>query len=170
MQWYYSKNSTQLGPVSDAELLTKLASGEVLRTDMVWREGMPDWVAASTVPELAVPVPGVTQEAPALRQSGGNAPASPYASPVASQYAPGILIPNYLWQSIVVTIFCCWPCGIPAIVYAAKVDGLKMSGNINGAMEASANAKKWCFISLFSWIGIMVLYGIFAAFMVASQH
>ena len=138
-------------------------------TDMVWREGMPDWVAASTVPELSVAVPGVPQAAPTLRQPGRVAQASPYVSPVASPYAPGMLIPNYLWQSIVVTIFCCWPCGIPAIVYAAKVDGLKLSGNINGAMEASANAKKWCYISLFSWIGVMVLYGIFAAFMFVSQ-
>jgi GYF domain 2 len=35
MQWYYSKNSMQLGPVSQAELLAKVASGEILRSDIL---------------------------------------------------------------------------------------------------------------------------------------
>jgi hypothetical protein len=169
MQWYYAKNSNQLGPISDAELLSKISSGEVLPSDMVWREGLTDWVAASSVPELVVSVPGIPQET-TLRQMPGMVQPTPYAPPgVSSSYVPGMVIPNYLWQSIVVTIFCCWPCGIPAIVYSAKVDGLKNSGNIQAAIEASANAKKWCFISLFSWIGIFVIYAIFAIIVAVSQ-
>ena len=81
-----------------------------------------------------------------------------------------VMIPNYLWQSIVVTILCCWPCGIPAIVYAAKVDGLKLQGNINGAMEASANAKKWCIISLVGFGAAIGLYILFVVLAVASSN
>ena len=77
------------------------------------------------------------------------------------QQTPGLPIPNYLWQSIVVTILCCWPFGIPAIVYAAKVDGLKSRGDIAGAMEASANAKKWCLVAVVSWVVIIVLWLVF---------
>ncbi|MDF7801231.1 CD225/dispanin family protein [Pontiellaceae bacterium B1224] len=55
-------------------------------------------------------------------------------------------IPNYLWQSIVVTILCCWPVGIPAIIFAAKVNGLVAQGKIQEAQEASAKAKMWCWI------------------------
>lgn len=66
MQWYYSNNATQLGPVPDAELRAKLASGEVGDSDLVWREGMKDWLPVSSVPELRV-----------VPQGGGN----PYQSP-----------------------------------------------------------------------------------------
>ena len=54
MQWYYSNNATQMGPVTDAELRAMLASGKVNATDMVWQEGMKDWLPASSVPGLCV--------------------------------------------------------------------------------------------------------------------
>lgn len=160
MQWYYSKNNTQLGPVSQDELRAKLASGEVSQSDMVWREGMTDWQPASGMAELAVMPAG----APPLP---GAAP-SPYAPPAMAAGQAGAVIPNYLWQSIVVTIFCCWPLGIPAIVYAAKVDGMKARGDIQGAMAASANAKKWCWISLIGWVVVIGLYAAFVAIMMVS--
>ncbi len=159
MQWYYSKNGTQLGPVAQGELTSKLASGEVSPSDLVWKDGMADWIPASQVPELRV-IPAAPS-APAM--SGGPAPASvsPYSAPV-SPYAPtsnpNQEIPNYLWQSIVVTIFCCWPLGIPAIVFAAKVDGLKARGDIAGAMAASANAKRWTWIAFGLGLTAIVIY------------
>ncbi len=156
MQWHYSKNGTQLGPVSEGELLAKLASGEVCATDLVWKEGMADWRPAGKVAELAlVPVAH-----------------SPYAPPA---YAPapmpgGASIPNYLWQSIVVTIFCCWPLGIPAIVYAAKVDGLRARGDVAGALAASSSAKTWCIVAAGIWLGLVVVWILFAgATMVFSR-
>jgi hypothetical protein len=158
MQWYYSKQSTQLGPVSLDELRAKLASGEVSGSDMVWREGLPDWRPASSMPELLVSV-----ATPPVVPVTGGVVNSPYSPPVAAPAQfPGMNIPNYLWQSIVVTILCCWPLGIPAIVYAAKVDGLKARGDINGAMSASASAKMWCMIAVGSWLAIIVVYVIFA--------
>ena len=75
-------------------------------------------------------------------------------------------VPNYLWQSIVVTILCCWPLGIPAIVYAAKVDGLSARGDIQGAMSASASAKRWCWIALGAWGVVVAIYLIIAVLMV----
>lgn len=153
MQWYYSKNSTQLGPISEAEIREKIASGEIGAADMVWKEGMSDWLPVSGVPDLSTSLS--TQQPPMMGQP------SPYQPPASSPYQPmaaGGDIPNYLWQSIVVTILCCWPLGIPAIVYAAKVDGMKARGDIQGAMEASANAKKWCIISLVCWAVLIVLY------------
>lgn len=162
MQWYFSKNGTQLGPVSLDELRAKLASGEVTGADMVWREGFPDWRRASEIQELMVaPVvsPVVLQTPPPQVAMQG----SPYQAPVSSPAFPGMMIPNYLWQSIVVTIFCCWPLGIPAIVYAAKVDGMKARGDIQGAMTASANAKMWCWVAVGSWLVLIVIYILFAA-------
>jgi hypothetical protein len=159
MQWYYSKNSAQLGPITLDELKAKLASGEVAPSDVVWREGMQDWRPAGTLPELAV-APSVAQPVSASPATGQLAESSPYRAPGTVSHAPGMPIPNYLWQSIVVTIFCCWPLGIPAIVYAAKVDGLSARGDTAGAMAASAEAKKWCKIALIAWVVLIVIYGL----------
>ncbi len=164
MQWYFAKNGVQMGPIGIDELKAKLASGEVSGTDMVWREGMPDWRKAGEVQELAV-IPAAPQQV--VPQPTPSASNSPYSTPRApSGYNPGPAIPNYLWQSIVVTVLCCVPFGIPAIVYAAKVDGLKARGDIQGAMAASKNAKMWCLIAMIlGLIGFVVIIAlqVFAA-------
>jgi hypothetical protein len=70
-------------------------------------------------------------------------------------------VESYLVHSILVTFFCCLPLGIPAIVYAARVNNKLAVGDVNGAMEASGQAKTWCWIALiaglvfgFGWIGL----------------
>jgi hypothetical protein len=61
--------------------------------------------------------------------------------------APSQNIPNYLVQSILVTLFCCLPFGIVAIVYAAQVNGKIQAGDVQGALDASGKAKMWSWIS-----------------------
>ena len=51
---------------------------------------------------------------------------------------------NYLAESILVTLFCCMPCGIVGIVKAASVGSLYSQGRYNEAQDASLSAKKWC--------------------------
>lgn len=75
-------------------------------------------------------------------------------------------IPNYLWQSIVVTVLCCLPLGIPAIVYASKVNNALMQGNQAAAKQASDSAKMWCIISLVAGVvgvGLYMLVMVIAA-------
>ncbi|HTW57645.1 MAG TPA: CD225/dispanin family protein [Terriglobales bacterium] len=59
----------------------------------------------------------------------------------------GTTIQNYLVFAILATVFCCLPAGIPAIVYAAQVNGKLQTGDLAGAQKASNNAKMWCWIS-----------------------
>ena len=67
-----------------------------------------------------------------------------------------------MWQSVVATVvglpFCCllaMPFGIVAIVFAAKVEGLRVQGDIFGATTASNNAKTWMIVSfVFSGLGL----------------
>jgi hypothetical protein len=173
MQWYFSKNGSQLGPVEQSELLTKISSGDISQTDMVWREGMGDWQPVSKVNELVMVARPTPPPAP-VRPEVGGVVNSPYTPPVAAPQSPtaigGQVIPNYLWQSIVVTIFCCWPLGIPAIVYAAKVDGLKARGDIAGAMAASASAKTWCFVALGLGVAVGLIWFLFAGVAAFSAH
>lgn len=51
-KWHYTVGEEQYGPVTLLELRKLVASGEVMDTDLVWREGMPDWTAASDVSEI----------------------------------------------------------------------------------------------------------------------
>ena len=54
-EWYYASNGAQQGPVSAAVLMQLLSGGQVPTDSLVWRQGMGDWVAANTVPELLQP-------------------------------------------------------------------------------------------------------------------
>lgn len=155
MQWFYSKSGIQLGPVEQGELIAKIASGEVAANDLAWREGMADWLPCGQVPELRAMVPQGPQVADPL--AGGAR--SPYSPPQAHAYiASNEIIPNYLWQSIAVTVLCCWPFGIPAIIYAAKVEGLRNRGDIAGAKAAAASAKTWCWVSFGIGLGVILIY------------
>ena len=60
------------------------------------------------------------------------------------------------------TVLCCLPAGIPAIVYAAQVNGKLQAGDVAGAKAASDNAKMWCWISFGLGLGVFVVYGILA--------
>lgn len=51
-QWYYAVGDNEQGPISSRELKQLADSGQLSPDDQVWREGMADWVAASTIPKL----------------------------------------------------------------------------------------------------------------------
>jgi hypothetical protein len=63
-QWYYLVNGERVGPVSTTLLKELAVSGELQATDMVWRDGLPQWVSAGSIkglinqpaPPLPVPV------------------------------------------------------------------------------------------------------------------
>ncbi len=84
------------------------------------------------------------------------------AAPAQPQAAHGqpTQIPNYLVQAILVTIFCCLPFGIVAIVFAAQVNGKLQAGDINGAMESSRKAKMWSWIGFGIGLGWAIICGI----------
>jgi len=60
---------------------------------------------------------------------------------------------TWLVESILVTIFCCLPFGIAAIVNAANVGSRFGSGDIEGAQRASKQAGKWTKVAF--WIGVV---------------
>jgi len=79
-------------------------------------------------------------------------------------------VPNYLVQSILVTLFCCLPAGVAAIVFASQVDGKLARGDYQGALESSRKAKQWCWISAVGAIVALVLYfALFAALGLGSS-
>lgn len=73
-------------------------------------------------------------------------------------------VPNYLVHSILVTLFCCLPLGIPAIIFSSQVNTKFKAGDIHGAREASRKAK------LFVWlaVGIGILFQVLYIFILIA--
>ena len=85
--------------------------------------------------------------APAAAQSY-TPPPPPAPSYGGAPAATGPQIPNYLVQSILVTLCCCLPLGVVAIIFAAQVNTKLAQGDLAGAMDASQKAKLFCWIAL----------------------
>jgi|RhiMethySRZTD1v2_1073278.scaffolds.fasta_scaffold17004_5 GYF domain 2 len=56
--WYLARDGQQFGPLSDAELAKFIELGHLQPTDLLWREGFPDWRPAMVVfPPPRAPAP-----------------------------------------------------------------------------------------------------------------
>src|SRR5690242_19939065 len=65
-------------------------------------------------------------------------------------------VPNYLVPAII-SIFCCWPLAIPAIIFATQVNGKVAAGDIAGAQDSSKKAKMFSFIAIgLGLLGILI--------------
>ena len=71
-------------------------------------------------------------------------------------------VPNYMIPAIV-SLFCCWPLAIVAIIFAAQVNGKVAAGDMQGAMDASKKAKLFSYISIGVGLGLGLIYVILMA-------
>jgi hypothetical protein len=51
--WFYHAGGQQYGPVPATEIRRLLSAGDLSPDDMVWREGLENWLAIAKVPELS---------------------------------------------------------------------------------------------------------------------
>jgi hypothetical protein len=102
---------------------------------------------------------------PPMNPPGGN-PSNPFGD-ANNPYAPSKsgqgpipagTVKNWLVESIIALICCGGLFAIPAIVYAAQVNGKLATGDYQGAVETSNNAKKWLIIAV--CIGVVCNVGI----------
>ena len=122
----------EYGPKDETEVREWIEQGRLNALSQIKEVGEDEWVSLGSRPEFAVQQSNETS-APPL-------PAVPSAPPTYQ-------IPTYLAQSILVTLCCCLPVGIPAIVYASRIDNLMRMGQYAEAQECSRKAKMWCWIS-----------------------
>jgi Interferon-induced transmembrane protein/zinc-ribbon domain len=83
-----------------------------------------------------------------------DATACPNCGQRVPQFGAPPNIPNYLVQSILVTLCCCLPLGIVAVIYSAQVNGKLVAGDVAGAQSASDKAKMWAWIAF--GLGILI--------------
>ena len=122
----------EYGPKDDTEVREWIEQGRLNALSQIKEVGEHEWVSLGSRPEFAV--------------QQNNEPSTP-PLPAGPSAPPTYQIPNYLAQSILVTLCCCLPVGIPAIVYASRIDNLMRMGQYAEAQECSRKAKMWCWIS-----------------------
>lgn len=70
--WHVVIDGEQVGPLSDADVRTKIERGEVKADTYTWKEGFADWVKLSAVPEFAGLVAADDVAAAAAAGGGGG--------------------------------------------------------------------------------------------------
>lgn len=146
MKYYMHIGGQQVGPYEENEL----PSHGLTASTMVWREGMPDWVAASQVPELSHLLPP-SQQPPSYQPQPGYGPQQPYG-------ARPPMPDTYMVWAILATLLCCLPFGIVSIVKASQVSTLYYQGNYAEARAASRAARNWAIASAVSSGAIVLVY------------
>ena len=79
-----------------------------------------------------------------------------WTPPPASGGATGT-VPNYMVPAII-SIFCCWPLAIPAIIFATQVNSKLAAGDTAGAEDSSKKAKMFSFIAIGIGVVIILIY------------
>ncbi|MBD5249760.1 MAG: DUF4339 domain-containing protein [Barnesiella sp.] len=139
-------------------------------TAPVWRDGLADWAQAQLIVDFADYFAAQQRESAFPPVSHTNPPAGiPHYGYNHTSATPGAMpewwyadsrreqkMPStYLAFAIIVTICCCIPTGIVAIIYSSKVSQAFYRGEFERAENLSNNALLWCLISLL--LGLMCL-------------
>lgn len=152
-QYWIVVNRSHAGPYTAQELKAMGISPDTY----AWHRGLPQWVVASEIPELAAvlwplepetvvaetvsepvrltpPAPPVrVAVAPVAAAASAPAPQAVAAAVPEGEECP----PTYLWWAIVVTVLFSLPFGVVAIVFAGQVKKQWRDGDFAGARRSA---------------------------------
>jgi hypothetical protein len=69
-------------------------------------------------------------------------------------------VQNYLIPAIL-SLFCCMPLGVVAVIFAAQVNGKVAAGDMAGAMDSAKKAKMFSFIAIGLGLALILCYIVF---------
>lgn len=149
MNYHIGRAGKQLGVYPEETVRTMLQQGELRADDLGWCEGQADWQPLGQLFAGAGSPPSLT---------GSLTPPPPPSFGSARSFGAGHVPPskpgNNLVPAILVTLFCCLPFGIAAIVFASQVDSKYAAGDYAGAEASAARSKFWMWWAL--GVGLVV--------------
>jgi hypothetical protein len=125
-EWFYTQNGQAApAPVSADQLKQLAGSGQLRPDDLVWKEGMPQWMPASSIKGLFGSAKPASADVPVLalapasgRQAAPNGAGQPArTSPPRGEEGGGILNMN----PVVVFVLSLCTCGLFGLIYAILV-------------------------------------------------
>jgi hypothetical protein len=170
-QWFYAKGGQQQGPVDSAALEQMLRLGSLSGADLVWREGMAQWLPASTQPEI---YPAAQRERmaaqPGAQQAAWPQPQAQAAGPHALSYGgyQGYGAPEYagFWLR-----FAAWVIDFLINAVAGFFVGMILAVVIGFATVAGAGSQRSMASSLrvSNWVAGTIISWLYYAFMESSS-
>lgn len=162
--YYIDPDGKEIGPVG----ISFFKKHAINPKSFVWFHGLPQWVEAQTVSQLErflnskempsfacsnhfLDIEDFKRETPYLRTLK-DAQKTSYVSP-----SPH----TWLFESILITLFCFLPAGIVAIVHSSRVKVLWKEGIYAESVRCSNMAERWVKIGLFTAVTLWVLYFLF---------
>ena len=149
MNYYYTDGRERFGPFSLEELKGKNLTMDTL----VWREGLTDWIPAGNLDELKPFFQESTYTSTFDQSNIANRPPMPK---------------SWLVEAILITILCCLPFGIVAIILSMKSESFWNLGEYKAAQMLSEESGRWIKIGLICGVIFWFLSFMFM-FMVRSM-
>jgi len=145
MAWHINRNGKTAGPILLEKLGELVRSGKVEGKDLVWQEGMPEWIPAHTCVELAAlfappPLVSVAPAQPPIQPERINPPVVPAYSvatpPLENPLKKTMGVARGFWVISLILVIVFWavvppgPGGIVNLDYLA----IKLQGQIGWGM------------------------------------
>jgi S1-C subfamily serine protease len=79
--WYYNQGGSAAGPISAQQLVSSIRAGHVTPDTLVWKDGLPTWLAVRSLPELIPFLPPPSGMMTTNLRIPASNPAMPAAAP-----------------------------------------------------------------------------------------
>lgn len=138
-------------PEAAADIITSIKGVSAAEDpDVAWARTLglkydPERIAENAGAQLPPPLPGEMNPTP--QQHPVKNPGEDNKVSAVTPRDDEPMPPTYLVWSVIMTVICCLPAGVVAIVFSSMVSSKFYAGNIEGAKRASRRAEIWIIVA-----------------------
>lgn len=143
----------------------------------IWHEGLPQWIEAHTIPSLRqymrndIPVSFSAKKGVIdFEKERMHIPSKDILPQTELDVLRSRVPKTWLIEAILITIFCCIPFGVVAIVYASRVAPFWRRGLYGESIAASNKAGMWVKITVTITIIMWILYTVLWTFTPVTER